>query len=176
MAGSALIGNEDETCTVLFEAEGAEGNEAGVDGRGCALVDGEVFLAIGVKDVDGHFGIARRRGGVSDANLVAPRLGDGGCEGGGALALGGFAIVDVAGADEVRETGGLDPGANEFGLGIVEHDAGKLVGGDGFVRRQGVGFGLEFFDLGRDVFEPVFEGCELGFFGPHLRLEGGVER
>ncbi len=176
MAGSAFIGNEDETSTVLFEAEGAERDKAGVDGRGCALVDGQVFLAIGVKDVDGHFGIARRRGGVSDANLVAPRLGDGGCEGGGALALGGFAIVDIADADEVREAGGLDPGTDEFGLGIVEHDAGKLVGSDGLVWRQGVGFGLEFFDLGRYGFEPVFERCELGFFGAHFRLEGGVER
>jgi hypothetical protein len=165
VAGGAFIGDEDESSAVFFKAEGAEGDEAGVDGRGGALVDGEVFLAVGVEDVDGDFGITAGGGGVGDADFVAPGLGDGGNEGGGAVAFGGLAVVDVAGADEVGETGGLDPGPDELGLGVVHDEAGELAGGDGFVWREAICGGLVLFDLGGDGFELGLKFGKVGLFG-----------
>ena len=111
-----LVGDEDEPGAVFFEAEFSQRDKARIDGWSHTLIDEDLFLTVGMENLDGHLFSAARCGGVGDPNFIGAALSDLGNEGGCAGTLGGVVIVNVTDADVTREVRGIDPRSDALGL------------------------------------------------------------
>ncbi len=94
------------------------------EGRGVGFVYGDGFFAVGAEDGHGDVGGAARGGGVGEAHLVFPGFGDIEEERQGFGFRAVAVVEEVAVADVRADAGGLFPGSDALGLGVVHDDAG----------------------------------------------------
>ena len=178
IAARPVIRDEHVASAVHFKAELSERDKAPVDRRREGLIDEDIVLAVGVEDMDAHVFCASRGVCVGEPDLVAAGLRYRRGEGDGFPPLAGVSVVQVVLPDEAAHMGGADPVADDFGLRVVDDDAGKAVGGDrsaGLPGRLGRGLG-SLRQRGLGGVEILAKRGEFSFVGEQRALLLAVER